>query len=283
MIVTLEFLPHPELRPYVRCYGYREFDTRDAEMIKPILAINEVYMTFFMDDSDTLLARFSPSDSLIPLTQFRKDHVLGIQTRFKGVFLFRGKYRIFSIQYRPNGFYRIFGIPSRDLTDEMQSSDLIFGNRMNLNQLSDTLNESPSMENMTLAADFFLLKCLNKSNAVDPFDQIGRSSRMLYQNSSLSVAKLAHSSNMSLRSFESKYLFQVGINPKLYSRINRFNKAIMMNMLHPEMNWTAISLECNYFDQNHFIKDFKTFSGAPPTRLLKLTPPPKENFNQIIE
>ena len=70
---------------------------------------------------------------------------------------------------------------------------------------------------------------------------------------------------MSVRTFERRFIEQVGISPKLYSKLLRFNDASLMKSMHPEKSWTSIAYECNYYDQMHLIKDFKQFSGYTPT------------------
>ena len=52
--------------------------------------------------------------------------------------------------------------------------------------------------------------------------------------------------------------------PKLFARIIRFSKAYRLRENFPNMNWTSIAHECGYFDQMHFIRDFKEFAGVSP-------------------
>jgi AraC-like DNA-binding protein len=66
--------------------------------------------------------------------------------------------------------------------------------------------------------------------------------------------------------------------PKLFARIVRFNKAIDIKMNDPARSWTTIAHDCGYYDQMHFIKDFKLFSGSKPLSFFKHTPPVTENF-----
>ncbi len=57
---------------------------------------------------------------------------------------------------------------------------------------------------------------------------------------------------------------QVGIAPKAYLRIIRFQKAINEIEERKEVNWSIISQDCGFYDQAHFINDFKFFSGFTP-------------------
>ena len=86
---------------------------------------------------------------------------------------------------------------------------------------------------------------------------------------------------MSIKTFERKFIEQVGASPKIFSRIVRFNKAITLKMKEYKKSWTSIALDCGYFDQMHFIKDFKLFTGDTPAAFFKNTPPPAEQFINI--
>jgi AraC-like DNA-binding protein len=90
-----------------------------------------------------------------------------------------------------------------------------------------------------------------------------------------SIENIASHANMSIKTFERKFIEQVGISPKLFSRIIRFNTAIALKMNNPERSWTDIAHGCGYYDQMHFIKDFKLFSGITPTQYFKRAHAPK--------
>jgi AraC-like DNA-binding protein len=57
----------------------------------------------------------------------------------------------------------------------------------------------------------------------------------------------------------------VGITPKLFSRIQRFQQTRTFIQQNPFPDWTALALDLGYFDQSHFIRDFLEFSGLSPT------------------
>lgn len=80
-----------------------------------------------------------------------------------------------------------------------------------------------------------------------------------------SVRELAEHYNLSERQFERKFKEHTGFTPVKYLRLVRFGKACNHYTAFDEKTLTEIALECGYYDQSHFIKDFKTFSGYHPT------------------
>lgn len=77
------------------------------------------------------------------------------------------------------------------------------------------------------------------------------------------VPELADRSFLSTRQFERKFLTFSGFSPKLFSRIIRFHAALNEYGNH-QKSLTEIAYECGYYDQSHFIRDFKAFSGEHP-------------------
>ena len=97
------------------------------------------------------------------------------------------------------------------------------------------------------------------------------------------MASLSSYANMSFRTFERRFLDEVGMPPKLYARITRFNNALENKMLHPYKRWTDITYENGYFDQAHLIKEVIMFSSKTPEELFRDTPPPPEDYISGIE
>jgi AraC-like DNA-binding protein len=61
---------------------------------------------------------------------------------------------------------------------------------------------------------------------------------------------------------------QVGLTPKLYCRLRRFETALTLIGQQKEPNWARLALRCGYFDQAHFNRDFRALSGLCPTEYL---------------
>lgn len=83
---------------------------------------------------------------------------------------------------------------------------------------------------------------------------------------SLPIGQLAQKLWLSKRVLEYEFLEQVGLSPKLYSRITRFN-SLMTGIKNKKItDWQDLALKYNYFDQAHFINEFKRFSGSSPSQ-----------------
>jgi transcriptional regulator GlxA family with amidase domain len=69
---------------------------------------------------------------------------------------------------------------------------------------------------------------------------------------------------LSIRQFERVSKKRIGVPPKFFARLIRFSKAYRMRENFPQMSWTSIAYNCGYFDQMHFIRDFKQFASVAP-------------------
>ena len=86
----------------------------------------------------------------------------------------------------------------------------------------------------------------------------------------LSSAAVAETVNLSQRRFIQMFRDEVGLTPKLFCRVQRFQEVIRMIEKRDMVDWVDIALSCGYFDQSHFNHDFREFSGLSPTTYLEL-------------
>jgi len=78
------------------------------------------------------------------------------------------------------------------------------------------------------------------------------------------VGAITHTVGISQRRFLDRFRSEVGMAPKLFQRVQRFQAAVGTVHTLAEVNWADIAAACGYFDQAHFIHDFRTFSGFTP-------------------
>jgi AraC-like DNA-binding protein len=84
------------------------------------------------------------------------------------------------------------------------------------------------------------------------------------------IGRLARDLGASLRQFERRFLDAVGLSPKLFSRMRRF-QTVFRKIDADSASWAAAASSCGYYDQAHLIRDFREFAGEPPDALLRGT------------
>jgi AraC-like DNA-binding protein len=87
----------------------------------------------------------------------------------------------------------------------------------------------------------------------------------LFRGRRLSVAQCARTVGLSERRLSQVFREEVGVSPKTWCRIQRFQAAIKALHDGVDMPWAELALSCGYYDQAHFANDFKAFSSIDPT------------------
>jgi AraC-like DNA-binding protein len=80
-----------------------------------------------------------------------------------------------------------------------------------------------------------------------------------------SIAAVTDAIGLSPKRFIERFKAAVGVTPKRYCRIRRFQRAVTRAHQGHAVDWTRVALDCGYFDQAHFIHDFRAFAGLTPT------------------
>jgi AraC-like DNA-binding protein len=71
------------------------------------------------------------------------------------------------------------------------------------------------------------------------------------------------------RQLERKFIRQIGISPKQLGKVVRLQTALKLLLNKRDESLTHIAYESKYYDQAHFIKDFKEFTGINPKEFLE--------------
>ena len=277
MVSTIQIKPAIPLQPFVSCYALRSFNTDDRGILKPMFAVHESYMTFFLRGGSCEVT------DIHGRSNSRISHALvNLFTESQGGTLYTGNYVLFSVQFKCNGISSIFGIPQKMLVNHIISLADILPGESNL--LAEQLAEDIRIEKIAAVMNAYLLKKLFAHKQKTYTDNICAASDVILKNhGTVNIDKLAYYANMSARNFERRFIDEVGMPPKLYARITRFFAAIEDKALHPYKSWRDIVYEYNFYDQTHFIKEVKTFSFRTPEELFTITPPVAENYVSRVE
>jgi AraC-like DNA-binding protein len=80
-----------------------------------------------------------------------------------------------------------------------------------------------------------------------------------------SVRETARALSVSERHLHQVMKAEVGLSPKLWSRVQRFQRALHGLHTGAEPRWEQLALECGFYDQSHFCNEFRAFSGIDPS------------------
>jgi len=169
------------------------------------------------------------------------------------------------IAFQPEAMKQVFNIPVNELLNTGIHADEVIGRELEvvLNQLR---SKNSIGERISILNEMVIGNIVKLDSSFDGFDKlIG----FIRENKGmLSVSNLAHHANLGLRTLQRRFLNRVGIGPKAYSNVVRFNSALVMLKQTNYESWTDVLYDLGYFDQMHFIKEFKQFTGRTPTNFV---------------
>jgi AraC-like DNA-binding protein len=252
--------PSAVFTPYIWSYGATSGRVDTAPLLIPLPARPKQLVTFTFSDGYRLIKHGSATTESTPLIA-----TVGLQSSFHAGLSAFGNIDNFTIHFQPSGFNQLFGVPMMELTDGAHDAHGVVGAQMSA--LYRELGEARSFnERITITEKFFKqrLSTMQKPDAVAMI-----ANNLFANNGTFSVSSMATTSGLSIRQFERRFQTQVGLPPKLYSRITKFN-AVLDNKLHfPKLSWGRLANDHDYYDQMHFVRDCRNFTGESPSRFLE--------------
>ena len=189
--------------------------------------------------------------------------LVGAQTFRRVELVMRGKIDAFTIAFQPGGLSGLFSVPAVELTNSDFDGQAVLGRGLGV--LQRRLGDVSRFADRVRIADEFL--CAMRP-ASDSIGDLARSASNIIQSSGcVRVDRLAHSSGLGIRQFERRFRHEIGIAPKLYSRIVRFEAALRTKAARPASSWTGIAHALGYYDQMHMVHDFNRLAGDSPTTI----------------
>jgi AraC-like DNA-binding protein len=268
MLTSSVILPHPALQPFIQNYIVCNSEDNNVHLSFPLYAHHETSVGFFLGDTAIQVENFE-TKKVIDIQQ--KFFLFGLSACCKETMSSKGNYYTFTIQFKPTGFTGIFGIPSVEIRDNIYPANDVIGE--SITRLYNQLLHAARASEMAECADQFLMSCKNHQKRTNINHNIAEVSSHLITNSKrLKVSDYAYQANMSVRNFERKFKEQVGISPKLFSRLLRFNAALQLKIHRPDMSWADVAFEFEYADKLHLIKEFKQFANESPAFIIDNNP-----------
>lgn len=250
----LTIAPPPKLAKFVRFFWVLENEVgTEKPYIHRVMADGCAEMIFHYQ---TPFDEIRSNDSIE--TSFSSG-VHGQSQNFRR-FIVRQNFGIFGIYLYPFAIPILFSMPSDELSNEMPDLRVLLGNEGKV--LEEKIMLAKTNEKRVEIITTFLEKKIADNYRHEPavFSTIFD---IIQTKGITNVRQLAEQSFLSTRQFERKFKAFSGFSPKLYTRIVRFQSAVNMYG-DSEKSLTEIAYACGYYDQSHFIHDFKEFSGQHP-------------------
>lgn len=250
--------PSPQLREFVRHYVLLE--TR-LPVASPMIAKTEVVLAFGPGQRGGIFDHESGRIDDIPPVA-----IVGPRTRYTVDLRSPSGFSSFLVTFEPGGFSRLFGVDGWALRDDAYAGDDVLGPKV-LTVGCAIVQARSTREKVGLVEAF-----------LKPWAAMARRERSVYRaaralkatHGTVELVDLVDASGVSVRQFRREFTAQLGMSPKHFARVVRFEHALRLKSARPWMSWAEVSQDAGYYDQAHMVKDCRSLGAAPPSGLVHL-------------
>ncbi len=166
---------------------------------------------------------------------------------------------IMGVHLKPGGLWRLFGVAAHELSDARTAMEAILGHEAD--DLMDRLFRAAGPERRLRLLDTAL--CARRLRFLHPAVAWAAAQISRYPDG-VSVAALADESGLSSRRFGELFQREIGLNPKAFARLRRFQRALRHVHAAADPDWCDLAGRMGFADQAHLIREFRRFSGFTP-------------------
>jgi len=244
----------------------------------PLRVLADLVDDFWLYDDyrpQHLRERILPSGTVELVINLRKDELRiydrvrpGVCERFSGAVV-SGTYdrsfvidtaeeaSLLGVHFRPGGAFPFFGLPVSELVDTHVDLETLWGRSSS--ELRERLRNAPRPSDKFRVLEAMLVARLSSVSmqgdvvrfAVDALSRLGVTT----------VHDVTQRVGVSHRRFIEVFKTHVGLTPKLFHRVRRFQRVVAHVQRAATLEWSHLAVDFGFFDQSHLIRDFGEFSG----------------------
>lgn len=250
-----KILPSPALQPYVRCYwifDVRQEDTPFSQLLFPFGSFELIFNLFNAPHMKMeQRSMFRQPGSLYP-GQFTRPFILS----------YTQPARCLGVSLHPWAGRLLFSIPAQEFTDQVNEMEDKSG-------LRERLLHCGSEAGLVAILESYLLEKLKN---YEPDEVSSYIARYIIRNPCVpEIRNVVASLGYTRRRIEQRFLEATGLPMGRFIRKVRFQKTVHLLRNENSLSLTQAGLEAGYYDQAHFIREFREFAGVSPSSFLKQT------------
>jgi AraC-like DNA-binding protein len=174
---------------------------------------------------------------------------------------------VLGVHFKPGGVFPFLPVPADELEGRHVPLEALWGTRARA--LREEILNTPTVAGKFAVLELGLLSLARRPLERHPAVAFALD-RFVGGSPVGGVGKVADRTGMCRRQFIETFRREVGLTPKLFCRIRRFQDVLAYVEGQRRVAWAAVAQACGYFDQAHFIRDFRAFSGLNPSAFLSV-------------
>ena len=173
----------------------------------------------------------------------------------------------FAVCFYPHGLANFLSVPIKELANKETPLAELFGDQT-ASELEQKISNAESTESRIRIIENFLFKKLNDPLSIDSIVK-ATIDTMFLTSGAISIKEILRDDASKRRQLERKFIKQVGISPKQLCKVIRLQTVLKMMLNQESESLSQIAYDGEYYDQAHFTKDFKEFTGMTPKQFFK--------------
>ena len=262
-MISKDYLPAEALQAYIDHYRLRHFIFQSGVIppLKPFPPRPEQCLTFYVRGSET--TRYFETGCEIKKP---RSVISGQFTHRVDRYVSYPEILMIIVDFKPGALNRLIGIPFKEFANKDLDAETVFP--AEIRRVNDRLSGSESYEEMIQIVEIYFTELMLKSKRdILPVDRL---ISLVTQDPDCSIDWVARNAFLSPRQLERKFDERIGINPKTFLRIARFNLSYWLHLKNPGLSWFNIAMSCGYTDYQHLVKEYKEFSNTTPNHFFAI-------------
>ena len=268
------YYPHPAIQHLISCYRVINFGNNPT-FNQPWMVSPSGYNTLTILISPASVLDIGRGENMRARIRF-SGQLDGVRHFSSDVCLNTGIF----VEFKPGAAYTLLGIPQQNFTNRWAEVNDFLPNTSTLyNLLDDSYHD---IKKIIAVVDNWLLEQAVKSKKDCRKELMAAMQLIKESNGRIDIVQLRNHIGMTRASFQNHFKEQIGVSPKMYSRIIRANALYKEVLQMPTLDWQQIIHDYQFFDQAHLIKDFKHFFGHSPSHFFEQSQFAKD-FSNLLD
>jgi len=262
--------PSLQLSPWVKQYwGLENCVPAGCEHIQRIVPNGLMELMFYLCDKPGSLSKSKQIAENTIVTGQLKDHY---------DLLVKGTMNLFSVTFQPHGAMMFFNIPISEFCN--QNIPLRYFFKEKVDEVEEQLYKTSCFQDKVTIIENFLMELLRRN--IKKYEAARISKIISCINNSkgnMNIDELSDKACLSRKQFERTFTKCIGTTPGNFLRVVRFQHAIFTRQRKPNTPLANLASECGFYDQSHFVSEFKTLSGLTPGKFFSGCEPFSDYFS----
>lgn len=245
-VTYLEWLPDPRLQAFIYCYW-------ELKTLQPLQA-----------DFSYRVVADGCMDILLELDRPAENFVTGLSTSYIE-FPLGNTFHYVGIRFLPTAFPQLFQVDASSLTNKFENLGNVLPSLSRF--LGQQLDQTQSIEEIKESLDRYLLQWIAKQAPQVDDRVLNALAVILKQKGMADIGSL--DTGLSSRQLRRRFHYYLGGSAKTFSKVVRFQQLLQAKPSKESLKHNKIFYDVGYYDQAHFIKEFKHFYGLTPSKALQ--------------